>query len=117
VLVDAPCSGVGTWARNPDARWRTDEKSIRSAAKRQRAILSHAATAVRPGGRLVYAVCTITRAETIDVVEAFNAQQPDFELVPFPHPLTGIETAGTVFIEPWQARCGAMFIAHWQRRG
>lgn len=76
VLVDAPCSGIGSLRRRPDARWRIDSDAPERLAEFQRRLLTSAATLVRPGGLLVYAVCTMTRAETIDVVEAFLGDHP-----------------------------------------
>ena len=67
VLLDAPCSGLGVLRRRPDARWRVDERAIDDLARLQRELLASAAELVRPGGVLVYSVCTLTRAETVDV--------------------------------------------------
>ena len=69
VLLDAPCSGLGVLRRRPDARWRVSESSIGELAALQRDLLGAAAALVRPGGVLVYSVCTLTRAETVDVDE------------------------------------------------
>jgi 16S rRNA (cytosine967-C5)-methyltransferase len=79
VLVDAPCSGLGVLRRNPDILWRRRPEDIPALAARQRAILDAVAPAVRPGGRLVYAVCTTTREEGPDVAAGFLAGHPDFE--------------------------------------
>jgi 16S rRNA (cytosine967-C5)-methyltransferase len=67
VLVDAPCSGLGVLRRRPEARWRIDPDAIAGLAVLQLELLVAAARAVRPGGVLVYAVCTLTRAETSEV--------------------------------------------------
>lgn len=67
VLLDAPCSGLGVLRRRPDARWRIDAAAVDRLAGLQRELLAAAATAVRPGGRLVYSVCTLTAAETTEV--------------------------------------------------
>ncbi len=77
VLVDAPCSGSGTWRRHPDARWR--DVDIPELTALQRRILDGAARLVRPGGRLVYATCTLLAAENQDVVDGFLADHPDFQ--------------------------------------
>src|SRR5690606_4933636 len=82
ILVDAPCSGVGTWQRNPHARWRTTPDDVRELAATQRRLLEHAAAGLKPHGRLIYAVCTLTRSETSAVAEAFTAAHP--ELAPYP---------------------------------
>jgi 16S rRNA (cytosine967-C5)-methyltransferase len=80
VLVDAPCSGTGTLRRNPDIKWRAID--VEKLAAAQRAILAAASTLLKPGGRLVYATCSLLRAENEDVVSAFLAGHPDFILVP-----------------------------------
>jgi len=80
VLVDAPCSGTGTVRRNPDIKWRPIDLPALTAG--QHAILGAAAALVRPGGRLVYATCSLLREENEDVVEAFLAGHPGFHRVP-----------------------------------
>ncbi|HOI52613.1 MAG TPA: RsmB/NOP family class I SAM-dependent RNA methyltransferase [Azonexus sp.] len=82
VLVDAPCSGLGTLRRNPDLKWRQDAGAVAELTAKQAAILASAATLVRPGGRLVYATCSLLREENAAVVEAFLAAHPGFVLVP-----------------------------------
>jgi 16S rRNA (cytosine967-C5)-methyltransferase len=82
ILVDAPCSGVGTWQRNPHARWQTTSADVRELAATQLALLAHVTNSLKPHGRLIYAVCTLTRSETTSVVEAFAAAHPELE--PFP---------------------------------
>jgi 16S rRNA (cytosine967-C5)-methyltransferase len=67
VLLDAPCSGLGVLRRRPEARWRIEPEAVTQLAGLQRELLAAAAAMVRPGGRLVYSVCTLTRAETVDV--------------------------------------------------
>jgi 16S rRNA (cytosine967-C5)-methyltransferase len=67
VLVDAPCSGLGVLRRRPEARWRIQPEQISELAELQTAMVIAAASAVRPGGRLVYSVCTLTQAETTEV--------------------------------------------------
>jgi 16S rRNA (cytosine967-C5)-methyltransferase len=81
VLVDAPCSGLGTVRRHPEIRWRRNERDLLGASKNQLAILASAARRVRPGGRLVYAVCSPEPEEGRDVVQAFLGAHEDFELV------------------------------------
>ena len=78
VLVDAPCSGVGTWQRHPHARWTASPADVRELAGVQQQALDHVAASVKPGGRLIYSVCTLTRAETRDVVSRFSALHPEF---------------------------------------
>lgn len=83
VLVDAPCSGVGTLRRRPDLLLRRTEASLEELARMQLSILEHVAPHVKPGGRLVYAVCSVLREEGEDIVERFLAARPEFALVPF----------------------------------
>ena len=114
VLVDAPCSGWGTWSRNPDARWRTSVKDVRQSARRQKAILQNVAKAVKPGGCLIYAVCTLTKPETTEQVEAFLQTNPIFELEAFRHPITGEQVSEPIQIIP--NNYNAMFIARFRRK-
>lgn len=82
VLVDAPCSGLGTLRRNPDLKWRQDEAAIAELTAKQASILAAAAKMVRPGGRVVYATCSLLREENEAIVEAFLAGHPEFSLQP-----------------------------------
>ena len=82
VLVDAPCTGTGTWRRNPDARLRLAETDLLELIAKQAAILAAAARLVRPGGRLVYAVCSVLAEEGAGQVERFLAAEPGFKVVP-----------------------------------
>jgi 16S rRNA (cytosine967-C5)-methyltransferase len=82
VLVDAPCTGLGTLRRNPDLKWRQDEKGLAELNAKQTAILAAAASLVKPGGRLVYGTCSLLHEENEDIVEAFLAAHPDFRVVP-----------------------------------
>jgi 16S rRNA (cytosine967-C5)-methyltransferase len=118
VLVDAPCTGSGTWRRNPEARWRTGRDDIARLAALQAKLLAIAARGVRPGGRLVYATCSLARSEDEAVVLAFLAAHPDFAPDPVPHPLTGAPTSGVLRIHPSEAGCDgdAMFVARLARR-
>ena len=75
VLVDAPCTGLGTLASRPDLRWRRRPADVQRLAALQRSLLETAAHLVRPGGTLTYSVCTVTRAETLDVVAALSASE------------------------------------------
>ncbi|MGC4072976.1 MAG: RsmB/NOP family class I SAM-dependent RNA methyltransferase [Nibricoccus sp.] len=78
VLVDAPCSGTGTWRRSPHLKWCTTESDIAAAAKLQLELLARFAAHVRPGGQLVYATCSLSRRENDDVASAFLAAHPQF---------------------------------------
>ncbi|MGE3544519.1 MAG: RsmB/NOP family class I SAM-dependent RNA methyltransferase [Kofleriaceae bacterium] len=82
VFVDAPCSGIGALRRNPEARWRLREADLATFAAKQREILEGARALCAPGGRLVYATCTLLRVENQDVIDGFSASHP--ELTPMP---------------------------------
>jgi 16S rRNA (cytosine967-C5)-methyltransferase len=82
VLVDAPCSGMGTLRRNPDVKWRQQPEDIAELTQKQAAILDGAARLVKFGGRLVYATCSLLDEENDGIVQGFLASHPDFELVP-----------------------------------
>ena len=82
VLVDAPCSGLGTLRRNPDLQWRQSPEAIAAFQVQQLAILSSAARLVKAGGRLVYATCSLLREENEDLIEKFMSAHPSFELLP-----------------------------------
>jgi 16S rRNA (cytosine967-C5)-methyltransferase len=116
ILIDAPCGGVGTWQRNPHARWTTTPDDVSELAAVQLQLLNHAAPALKPDGRLIYSVCTLTRSETTAVAEAFAAAHPELE----PHPLFGTGSATPVSqlaILPHEINANGMFIAGWKRRG
>ena len=104
VLVDAPCSGVGTWRRNPHARWTTSPRDVAELAAVQKSLLRNAADSLKPGGRLVYAVCTLTRSETSAVADAFSAERADFDPV----------LRATVW--PQDLDGNGMYLAAWRRR-
>lgn len=110
ILLDAPCSGVGTWRRNPDARWTTTPADVTELAAIQRRMLDAVAGSLKPGGRLLYTVCTLTRAETGALVAAFDAAHPELE----PLPLGGAAHGLTLW--PHEIDGNGMFIAGWKRR-
>ncbi|MDR0934324.1 MAG: RsmB/NOP family class I SAM-dependent RNA methyltransferase, partial [Burkholderiaceae bacterium] len=82
VLVDAPCSGLGTLRRNPDIKWRQSTEGLAELTEKQAAILDSAARLVKPGGRLVYATCSLLEAENEAVVRDFLSKHQDFTLRP-----------------------------------
>lgn len=116
ILVDAPCSGVGTWQRNPHARWTLTETDVRELAAIQLQLLENTHKALKPGGRVVFAVCTITRAETTDIVRGFSAAHPELEPVPLPGlPANAGLPTGT-FLWPHELDANGMFLASWRRK-
>ncbi len=125
VLVDAPCSGLGTLRRNPDLKWRQSPKAVEELQAKQQAILESAARLLKPGGRLVYATCSLLEAENEAVVAAFEATRgTDFVRQPVAEVLAGLKveraqdvTAGD-FLRLWPQRhqTDGFFAAVWQRR-
>ena len=117
VLVDAPCSELGSLRRGPDQRFRITPEVLTHFPPLQQDILQHAADLVRPGGRLVYATCTLNRAENEDVARAFLADRPDFRLV---RPGEGWLPAaclrgGFLFVAPHRHGTDAFFAAVMER--
>ena len=80
VLVDAPCSGSGTWRRHPDAKWRLTAEDLEARLLDQRNVLELAAPLVKSGGRLIYITCSVLRQENTAQIEAFLQRHPDFEI-------------------------------------
>jgi 16S rRNA (cytosine967-C5)-methyltransferase len=79
-LVDAPCSGLGTLRRNPDMKWRQTPQAVAELVEKQKSLLAAAARLVKPGGRLVYATCSILEEENRFIAEDFLAHHPHFAL-------------------------------------
>jgi tRNA and rRNA cytosine-C5-methylases len=114
VLVDAPCSGIGTWQRNPHARWTTTPDDLRELAELQTRTLTHAAAAVKAGGNLFYSACTLARVETCELVKAFSP--PGFEPMPIANPLTAHSSASSeIYLLPQQFGGNGMYVAAWTR--
>ena len=119
VLVDGPCSGVGTWQRNPHARWTTTLKDVNELAVVQQNLLAHAAKSLKPGGKLIFSVCTLTRAETTGVMEHFNSTQPEFEPMTLPELKSNgraLTAGSSLTIWPQDMGGNGMFIAGWRRK-
>ena len=113
-LIDAPCSGVGTWLRNPHARWTISMTDVRELAMIQRQLVLNAAAAVKPGGKLIYAVCTLTRTETDAVAELCSQQLSGFvpsSLPAWTNELPG--ASGRKWILPQNFRGNGMFWGAW----
>jgi 16S rRNA (cytosine967-C5)-methyltransferase len=117
VLLDAPCSGVGTWHRNPHARWTTRPDDIKELSRLQQQLLARVAPTLKPGGKLVYAVCTLTRQETAEMVDFFQERFPEFESFPMANPLIP-SVAGSSQFTLWSQEFGGngMFVAAWARK-
>jgi 16S rRNA (cytosine967-C5)-methyltransferase len=83
VVIDAPCTGAGTWRRRPDAKWRLKPRNLEQRVKEQREVLATAAPLVKPGGRLIYITCSLLPDENTEQVASFLAVNPAFSLVPY----------------------------------
>jgi 16S rRNA (cytosine967-C5)-methyltransferase len=94
VLVDAPCTGTGTWRRNPDARLRTEPADLTELCAKQSEILTMGSDLVRPGGRLVYATCSLLPEEDEAQVQAFLDRHPDFTPLPLAEVWAEVGAAG-----------------------
>jgi 16S rRNA (cytosine967-C5)-methyltransferase len=114
VLVDAPCSGIGTWQRNPHARWTTTLDDVRELAGVQQRMLVHAAASLKPGGKLFYAVCTLARSETTGVAGEFARQCPHIEPLVITNPLQPEIASAQITLLPQQFGGNGMFVAAWQ---
>ena len=130
VLVDAPCSGLGTLRRNPDLKWRQSAKAVQELVVKQAAILDSAARLLKPGGRLVYATCSILPQENEAIAEAFTAAHPDFVPLDAGEVLSQLKVeqaaslcsggeTGTAYLRMWPHRhqTDGFFAAVWTRKG
>ncbi len=120
VLVDAPCTGFGTLRRNPDLKWRQPESAVAELAAKQAAILAAAATLVKPGGRLVYATCSVLPEENEAIVAAFLASNPAYMQGDAAAELRragiGLDTGPTLRLFPHTHGCDGFFAALLERR-
>lgn len=117
VLVDAPCTGLGTVSKKPDVKWRRSLDDVRKMASKQREILDHAAGMVRPGGVLVYSTCTIEPEENGEVVRWFLEHHPEFEVDPADaYVAPDVVLDGFVQTFPHRHRSDGAFAARLKRR-
>lgn len=110
VLIDAPCSGTGTWRRNPEARWRLDPKELARLAELQARLLTLGASLVRPGGRLVYVTCSLLDEEGAGQVEPFLSANPEWQAQELSLPL-GRKRGKGVRLTPYHDGTDGFFIA------
>ncbi|MDX2142508.1 MAG: RsmB/NOP family class I SAM-dependent RNA methyltransferase [Rhodospirillaceae bacterium] len=122
VLVDAPCSGVGSWRRNPDHRWRLTPEDLVNLAAVQTRVLDQAAPLVKPGGRLIYATCSLLPEENEGRVREFLARAPQFKPVPWKSVwATAVKTPAPnvesdfLTLTPHRNRCDGFFVAILER--
>lgn len=125
VLVDAPCSGSGTWRRKPDAKWRLKPEALAKRVAEQREVLATAAGLVKPGGRLTYVTCSVLPVENGDQVAAFLSTAPEFTLVPYGEtwpaalatepPVSADGSAETLLLTPASHGTDGFFVAGFRR--
>jgi 16S rRNA (cytosine967-C5)-methyltransferase len=129
VLVDAPCTGLGTLRRNPDLKWRQSLQAVEEMAVKQTAILQSASRLLKSGGRLVYATCSVLPQENEAIAAAFSAANPDFEPLVAGEVLSSLKVTdaaslcsggegGQLYLRLWPQRhsTDGFFAAVWQRR-
>ena len=129
VLVDAPCSGLGTLRRNPDLKWRQNLQAVQEMSVKQAAILQSAARMLKSGGRLVYATCSVLTQENEAIAQAFAAANPDFVALPVGQVLTELKVEaattlctggedGQMYLRLWPHRhaTDGFFAAVWQKK-
>ncbi|OIQ70051.1 ribosomal RNA small subunit methyltransferase F [mine drainage metagenome] len=129
VLVDAPCTGLGTLRRNPDLKWRQNQQSVQEMALKQAAILQSAARLLKQGGRLVYATCSVLPQENEAIAQAFSQANPDFVPIEAGEVLAGLKVdqatalccggdSGQRFLRLWPHlhQTDGFFAALWQRK-
>jgi len=129
VLVDAPCTGLGTLRRNPDLKWRQNEKAVEEMAVKQTGILQSASRLLKSGGRLVYATCSVLPQENEAIAAAFSAANPDFEPLAAGEVLTDLKVEnapklcnggenGQLYLRLWPHRhsTDGFFAAVWQKK-
>jgi 16S rRNA (cytosine967-C5)-methyltransferase len=121
VLIDAPCSGSGTWRRNPDMKRRLEEKDLEELVAKQEQILNQAHGLVKVGGRLIYATCSLFAEENDDQIRKFLAHQPNFKLLPISqvwHSVLGTQcpvTTDTLQLTPHLHNVDGFFVAVMER--
>jgi len=129
VLVDAPCTGLGTLRRNPDLKWRQSPQAVEEMAVKQAAILQSASRLIKSGGRLVYATCSVLPQENEAIAAAFSVANPDFEPLVAGAVLVGLKVAdaaslchggesGQLYLRLWPQRhaTDGFFAAVWQKK-
>jgi 16S rRNA (cytosine967-C5)-methyltransferase len=120
ILIDAPCSGTGVLRRNPDAKWKISSEMVREMAEKQKRLLRHYAPLLKPGGRLVYATCSLLAEENEKVVEAFLDEHHEFHLsdaaeILQRYDLAKFAAGGYVRLSPHTHGCDGFFAAVLER--
>ena len=125
VVIDAPCSGSGSWRRKPDAKWRLTQKQLDQRLKDQRQVLEKGFNLVKPGGRLTYITCSVLPEENTDQVRAFLSRHAEMKIIPYKDqwtrtiggeaPLSADGAADTLLLTPAQHDTDGFFVAVMQR--
>jgi 16S rRNA (cytosine967-C5)-methyltransferase len=115
VLIDAPCSGTGTWRRNPEGRWRLTARELEKLTALQQRLMQIGAALVKPGGRLVYVTCSLLDEEGAGQVEAFLATHPHFDAQPLDHLPLGTARGRGIRLQPDRDGTDGFFIASLSR--
>ena len=125
VLIDAPCSGSGSWRRKPDAKWRLAEMQLKQRIKDQREVLERGAELVKTGGRLVYITCSVLPEENAAQIDTFLSRHKNFEIIPYakqwasaigtPAPVSADGSTDTLLLTPAQHGTDGFFIAVMRR--
>jgi len=114
--VDAPCSGTGTWQRNPQARWTTTPGDVLELCEVQERLLANAVQALKPGGRLIYSVCALTKAETVDVAGAVTRRFAELRPLLLSDALRpGEPRAEMLWYWPQTVEGNGMFVCGWRK--
>ncbi len=115
ILVDAPCSGIGTWQRNPHARWTLSPADVEELGTVQERLLENVIPALKPDGRIIYSVCTLARGETSQVVERISGKFPNLKAVSLANPLSP-ETFSNeeLWLWPQSVNGNGMFVFAWE---
>jgi 16S rRNA (cytosine967-C5)-methyltransferase len=117
VLLDAPCTAIGTWRRNPHARWTTTPQDIVELSEIQRGLIRHAVPALKEGGRLIYSVCTLTRAETFGMSAFIQQELPGLVPLEAKNPLAPSTLPQTSFLlRPEETDGNGMFVSVWRKQ-
>jgi 16S rRNA (cytosine967-C5)-methyltransferase len=125
VIVDAPCSGTGTWRRKPEIKWKLTRKTLDARLSDQRKVLARGASLVRNGGRLCYFTCSILPEENTEQIKSFLAANKDFKIIPYKEQwsstlggevaISADGSSETLLLTPHQHGTDGFFVAILQR--
>ena len=116
LLLDAPCSGIGTWGRNPHMRWTVTAQDVAELAEVQLDLLGRTAALVKPGGRVIYSVCTLSEAETVGVTRRFEEAHPEFSRMTLVNPTEPGTGGDELWLWPAAVHANGMYVGAWQKK-